>query len=440
MRFPQIVYQTALTTILLAITSELTEALRDVRVRVPHAVRRSEKAILKCFYDIEDDSLYSVKWYKGRREFYRYTPKETPPMKVFHFPGVKVRRVSSNESQVVLDAVTMATSGKYSCEVSADAPSFHTLIAAAELEVIETPHNAPFISGIRPRYRVGDILRGNCTSRHSRPAANLTWTVNNEEVNPSLVRHHKILRDARNDMETAIVGIHFVVTDQHFDNGKLKLRCSAQLHDIYWKTTEKIVLEADLFPKHGSVANGNHVNPDDFYDQYALHEDHSQNKKNSYLTQFQDFLFYHFVPSGEEDDGTEGGLGDGGAAWRGAGSSSSRSSQSRWMVGGSLMAVLSWTLARQLVSPLQAVMTKAGGAACNASGRCTIRRTRPLGMRVIVTKQKQRQRQRQKQQEEKSCLRVSKCSWKGCGCGCGCGWGCSIGIGRTNSRCIRQLT
>jgi len=59
------------------------------------------------------------------------------------------------------------------------------------------------------------------------------------------------------------------------------------LHDIYWKTTEKIVLEADLFPKHGSVANGNHVNPDDFYDQYALHEDHSQNKKNSYLTQFQ---------------------------------------------------------------------------------------------------------------------------------------------------------
>ncbi|XP_041674903.1 uncharacterized protein LOC108105196 isoform X2 [Drosophila eugracilis] len=423
MRFPQIVHQTALTTLLLAITLELTEALRDVRVRVPHAVRRTEKAILKCFYDIEDDSLYSVKWYKGRREFYRYTPKETPPMKVFHFPGVKVRRMSSNESQVVLDAVTMATSGKYSCEVSADAPSFHTLIAAAELEVIETPHNAPFIAGIRPRYRVGDILRGNCTSRHSRPAANLTWTVNNEEVNPSLVRHHKILRDSRNEMETAIVGIHFVVTDQHFDNGKLKLRCSAQLHDVYWKTTEKIVLEADLFPKHGSGPNGNHVSPDDFYDQYALHEDNSHNKKNSYLTQLQ----------GEEDDGTEGGLGDGGAAWRGAGSSSSRPSpsQSCWMVGGSLMAVLSWTLARQLVSPLQAMMTKANGTTCNTSGRCTIRRTRPLGMRVIAAKQRQHQQQ-QKQEHHKSCLRVLKFSWKGCGCGCG--------IGRTNSRCIRQLT
>ncbi|XP_017134259.1 uncharacterized protein LOC108150537 isoform X1 [Drosophila elegans] len=425
MRFLQTVYQTALTTILLAITLELTEALKDVRVRIPHAVRRSEKAILKCFYDIEDDSLYSVKWYKGRREFYRYTPKETPPMKVFHFPGVKVRRVSSNESQVVLDAVTMATSGKYSCEVSADAPSFHTLIAAAELEVIETPHNAPFISGIRPRYRVGDILRGNCTSRHSRPAANLTWTVNNEEVNPSLVRHHKVLRDARNEMETAIVGIHFVVTEQHFENGKLKLRCSAQLHDVYWKTTEKIVLETDLFPKHGNGANGNHVNPDDFYDQYALHEDNFHNKKNSYLTQLQDF-FFHFVPSGEEDDGTEGGgLEDGGAAWRGAGSSSCRPSPSQsWAAVGSLVAVvLSWTLARQLVSPLQAVtaMTKAGGAACNTSGRCTIRRTRAVGMRVSATKG-----------HRKSCLRVSKCSWKGCECGCECG--------RTNSRYMRQLT
>jgi len=66
-----------------------------------------------------------------------------------------------------------------------------------------------------------------------------------------------------------------------------QLRCSAQLHDVYWKTTEKIILETDLFPKHGNGANGNHVNPDDFYDQYALHEDHLHNKKNSYLTQLQ---------------------------------------------------------------------------------------------------------------------------------------------------------
>ncbi|XP_030377125.1 uncharacterized protein LOC115626017, partial [Scaptodrosophila lebanonensis] len=351
----------------------LTTALRDVRVRVPHAARKGEKAILKCFYDIEDDNLYSVKWYKGRREFYRYTPKETPPMKVFHFPGVKVRRIASNESQVVLDAVQMQTSGKYSCEVSADAPSFHTLIAAAELEVIDPPHTPPYITGIRQRYRIGDILRGNCTSRHSRPAANLTWTVNNEEVNPSLVRHHKILRDTRTDMETSIVSIHFVVSDQHFDNGKLKLRCSAQLHDVYWKTTEKTILEADPFAKYG----GNRVGNDELYDQYALHEDEQfHNKKNSYLTQLQD-LFFPFVPSGEEDDGA--GAEDGGAAWRGAHSGSGCGSNSRALEArsvallGTLLALLSWTLAGQLVKqsrlqrPLAKAVSKATTTAATAA-------------------------------------------------------------------------
>lgn len=39
---------------------------------------------------MEGDSLYSVKWYKGRREFYRYTPKENPAMKTFAVNGINV--------------------------------------------------------------------------------------------------------------------------------------------------------------------------------------------------------------------------------------------------------------------------------------------------------------------------------------------------------------
>lgn len=48
--------------------------------------------------------------------------------------------------------------------------------------VSEVPGKDPVISGIKSRYRVGDIVRGNCTSRHSKPAANLTWTINGREV------------------------------------------------------------------------------------------------------------------------------------------------------------------------------------------------------------------------------------------------------------------
>lgn len=86
--------------------------LRDVRVTVPTAVKKGDDAHLICNYDLEGDTLYSVKWlvqnywnffflrinylnifcsrYKGRREFYRYTPKENPAMKIFPLPGISV--------------------------------------------------------------------------------------------------------------------------------------------------------------------------------------------------------------------------------------------------------------------------------------------------------------------------------------------------------------
>lgn len=59
---------------------------------------------------------------------------------------------------------------------------------------------------------------------------------------------------------------------------------------MYWKTTEKTILEADPFGKYGTGAgaNGNRVTPDEVYDQYTLHEEEQfHSKKNSYLTQLQ---------------------------------------------------------------------------------------------------------------------------------------------------------
>lgn len=41
-------------------------SLRDVRVKIPSAVRKSDTVVLNCYYDMEGDSLYSVKWYKGK--------------------------------------------------------------------------------------------------------------------------------------------------------------------------------------------------------------------------------------------------------------------------------------------------------------------------------------------------------------------------------------
>lgn len=56
----------------------------------PPTVRRFEHATLRCFYDLQNAPLYSVKFYRGLREFYRFSPTEVPNKKIFAFPGINV--------------------------------------------------------------------------------------------------------------------------------------------------------------------------------------------------------------------------------------------------------------------------------------------------------------------------------------------------------------
>lgn len=49
---------------------------------------------------------------------------------------IQLQRSMSDESRLTLSSVQPSVSGKYSCEVSADAPSFHTLIESGDLEVV----------------------------------------------------------------------------------------------------------------------------------------------------------------------------------------------------------------------------------------------------------------------------------------------------------------
>lgn len=74
----------------LSLFPDISVGLRDVRVAIPQAVKKGDNALLICNYNMEDDSLYSVKWYKGRREFYRYTPKEPQSIKTFPVAGITV--------------------------------------------------------------------------------------------------------------------------------------------------------------------------------------------------------------------------------------------------------------------------------------------------------------------------------------------------------------
>lgn len=64
--------------------------IRIIHVNVPKAIESTKTARLICEHDTEDEILYAVKWYRGSREFFRYTPKEIPAVKIFPFPGLHI--------------------------------------------------------------------------------------------------------------------------------------------------------------------------------------------------------------------------------------------------------------------------------------------------------------------------------------------------------------
>ncbi|XP_076336071.1 uncharacterized protein LOC143239116 [Tachypleus tridentatus] len=104
-----------------------TSSLTIISLDVPRSARFGEKTRLTCNYDLEKDSLYSVKWYKDDLEFFRYVPKDIPQRQFFPLDGIKIDFTRSNHQTVYIEDIQTATSGRYRCEVSADAPSFRTV-------------------------------------------------------------------------------------------------------------------------------------------------------------------------------------------------------------------------------------------------------------------------------------------------------------------------
>ncbi|CAK1604325.1 unnamed protein product [Parnassius mnemosyne] len=157
--------------------------LREIHITVPEAVGVGSNAILGCRWALDTgEALYTVKWYHGAQEFFRFVPKELPNTRVFSQTGINVDVSRSGAQQVVLREATRGLSGRYRCEVSADAPFFHTVYKSAFMRVIDLPLSEPKVRAQKSWYSVGDMLRANCTSPPADPPANLTWLVNGYEV------------------------------------------------------------------------------------------------------------------------------------------------------------------------------------------------------------------------------------------------------------------
>ncbi|KAJ3640912.1 hypothetical protein Zmor_027445 [Zophobas morio] len=212
-------------------------ALKDVVLTIrPQIVERSGYATLMCSYDLEGASLYYVKWYRGKYEFYRYTPSEKTKTKLFPLGGINVNVDRSNSTQVVLTDIEFQLSGNFSCEVTTADEPVSTETAVQNMVVVQLPESPPTISVGREPLDYGDTLRANCSSPPSRPAARLKFILNelpvafSEDFSP------------RSSQETrwSDLPLELLLQEHHFNRGKLVLRCVAQILDVYH---EEAVLE-----------------------------------------------------------------------------------------------------------------------------------------------------------------------------------------------------
>ncbi|XP_026735464.1 uncharacterized protein LOC113499258 [Trichoplusia ni] len=212
--------------------------LKSLQIHVPKAVLTGHDADLMCTYELEGAQLYSIRWYRNMIEFYRFVPKESPATKVFPVAEIKVDVAASDQNRVVLTEVDRTLTGEYQCEVSADAPYFHTDIKAAMMVVVEPPLTSPNVTSDRLSYVGGDHIRANCSSPPSLPAANITWFVN-EQMVPGFTANHVLNFSNGYASSQATLELEAAV---HSPVPTLMIRCEASIFDVWRSTSHTIVL------------------------------------------------------------------------------------------------------------------------------------------------------------------------------------------------------
>ncbi|GJQ78417.1 hypothetical protein Trydic_g22239 [Trypoxylus dichotomus] len=158
-----------------------------------------------------------------------------------YFPASREQLSRSNSREVTLTGVDRKTSGEYKCEVSADAPLFHTEIRAAHLLVADIPDEGPVLRTDILKAAPGATITANCTTPGSYPPMNVTWFVNDVEVQPR--NETEVLRiieiyEALPGLETVRSIYTMRVQQSMFKNGKIKLRCLATMFTLYRRTKE----------------------------------------------------------------------------------------------------------------------------------------------------------------------------------------------------------
>lgn len=94
------------------------------------------------------------------------------------------------------------------------------------------PKDPPTILGLRPQYKVGDLVSVNCTSSKSRPETKLSWFINGEPASIQFLTKYPHQKDI-DDLVVSSLKLEFILTQYHFRGSDLKLKV-CKIITIYW--------------------------------------------------------------------------------------------------------------------------------------------------------------------------------------------------------------
>ncbi|XP_075229212.1 uncharacterized protein LOC142328926 isoform X2 [Lycorma delicatula] len=205
---------------------------KGVKIKMPEVVRAGSTVTLVCQFDMQGVPLYSVKWYRGNYEFYRYMPRERPPANAFPIAGLDVDLSGSNAHQVTLRAIPKYLSGPFTCEVSADAPSFSTASARANLTIIEMGIRRPILIVPSSVHHSNTPLKVNCSAQPTEPSPRISFFIDDTRVRSEYIR----------DMGPGLASLE-LLTPEWSGEGPRWIRCEASVPGVYHLSSNGVAIK-----------------------------------------------------------------------------------------------------------------------------------------------------------------------------------------------------
>ncbi|XP_035212578.1 uncharacterized protein LOC118186582 [Stegodyphus dumicola] len=212
--------------------------LRINMLHIPTPVVTGENVILRCGYELGNETLYAVKWYKNMGEFFRFVPASDPPLKAFPQVGIDVDISKSDKSTVYLRNLSLESFGNYTCQVSTDKPFFRCVQTTRQLEVVVPPSDGPVLMEEKSDYELGDNVSILCNSGKSKPAPELKWYINDQLAQSELADQETIVYP--DQLESTSLALRFRLKPDVLHNGKVTLKCVATINHISAVTTKEI--------------------------------------------------------------------------------------------------------------------------------------------------------------------------------------------------------